>query len=92
MVCVRIFSTLAANDDGRSVSLHALSTASKLDAGVVEDILDYVCVQGMVAEVARGQYMATKLTHTLLVPVFIDAVTHFQYVSVNLENSVLLFM
>lgn len=39
--------------------------------------MDYACVQGMASEVSRGQYAATKLTHTLLVPVFVDGVTHF---------------
>lgn len=34
-------------------------------------------MQGMAAEVSQGQYVATKLTHTLLVPVFVDGVTHF---------------
>lgn len=39
--------------------------------------MDYVCVQGMAAEVKRGHYTATKLTTLLLVPVFVDGVTHF---------------
>lgn len=39
--------------------------------------MDYACIQGMASEVSRGQYIATKLTHTLLVPVFVDGVTHF---------------
>lgn len=34
-------------------------------------------MQGMAAEVSQGQYAATKLTQTLLVPVFVDGVTHF---------------
>lgn len=41
-------------------------------------MLDYVCAQGMAAEVTPGRYVPTKMTNTLLAPVFIDAVTHFQ--------------
>lgn len=51
---------------------------SDLDAGVLEAMLDYVCAQGMAAEVTPGHYVATALTNMLLAPVFVDAVTHFQ--------------
>lgn len=77
-----VFATLAANKDSRGVSLGALTTTSNLDEGVVEAILDYVCAQGMAAHAAKqGYYTATKSTHMLLVPVFVNAVTHFQYVN-----------
>lgn len=76
-----VFATLAANKDSHGVSLGALATTSKVDESVVEAILDYVCAQGMAAHAAeQGYYTATKSTHMLLVPVFVDAVTHFQYV------------
>lgn len=72
-----IFATLAANQDAAGVRSATLITASRLQPSVFETIIDYACVQGMVAEASRGQYVATKLTHMLLVPVFIDGVTHF---------------
>lgn len=74
-----IFATLAANQDAAGVSSAALMAASGLQPSVFESVIDYACVQGMVAEAskARGRYVATELTHTLLVPVFVDGVTHF---------------
>lgn len=68
---------LAANQNSAGVSSATLATASRLEPVVLESIMDYACVQGMAAEVSRGQYVATKLTHTLLVPVFVNGVTHF---------------
>ncbi|KAG6368470.1 hypothetical protein INS49_002677 [Diaporthe citri] len=73
----RIFATLAANESVTGVSSATLITASALQPSVLDSIMDYACVQGMAAEVSQGQYLATKLTHTLLVPVFVDGVTHF---------------
>lgn len=58
----------------------ALAAVSGLGAGVLEAVLDYVCAQGMATEVTPGRYVATKLTNMLLAPVFVDAVTHFQFV------------
>lgn len=72
-----IFATLAASQDAAGVTSTALITASGLQPSVFESIIDYACVQGMVAEASKGRYIATKLTHTLLVPVFVDGVTHF---------------
>lgn len=74
-----IFSTLAARgkEEG-GTSLRTLSMASGLESGVLEAILDYACVQGMTAEVSRGHYAPTELTQLLLVPVFVDGVTHFR--------------
>ncbi|KAL1872959.1 hypothetical protein Daus18300_004099 [Diaporthe australafricana] len=63
--------------DVTGLSKATLVTASGLQPSVLESIMDYVCVQGMVAEVSRGQYVATRLTRTLLEPVFVDSVTHF---------------
>lgn len=73
----RVFATLAANENVAGVSSATLVTASGLQPSVLEPIMDYACVQGMAAEVSQGQYVATKLTHMLLVPVFVDGVTHF---------------
>lgn len=73
----RIFATLTANEDVAGVSSSTLITASGLQPSVLDSIMDYACVQGMAAEVSQGQYVATRLTHTLLVPVFVDGVTHF---------------
>lgn len=72
-----IFATLVANQDVAAVNLATLITASGLQPSVLESIMNYACVQNMMAEVSRGQYVATKLTHTLLAPVFVDGVTHF---------------
>jgi hypothetical protein len=72
-----IFATLAANKDAAGVNSATLITSSGLQPSVFESIIDYACVQGMVAEASKGQYVATRLTHTLLVPVFVDGVTHF---------------
>lgn len=73
----RILATLAANENNAGVSSATLITASGLQPSVLDSIMDYACVQCMAAEVSQGQYVATKLTHTLLVPVFVDGVTHF---------------
>lgn len=72
-----IFAILAENQNSTGVSSATLATASGLEPVVLESIMEYACVQGMAAELSRGQYVATKLTHTLLVPVFVDGVTHF---------------
>lgn len=72
-----IFARLAANQDAAGISSTELIAASGLQPSVFESIIDYACVQGMVAEASKGRYVTTKLTHTLLVPVFVDGVTHF---------------
>lgn len=72
-----VFATLAANQNAAGVSSATLATASGLQPGVLASIMGYACVQGMAAEVSQGQYAATKLTHTLLVPMSVDGVTHF---------------
>lgn len=73
----RVFATLASNENLAGVSSATLITASGLQPSVLDSIMDYACVQGMAVEVSQGQYVATKLTHMLLVPVFVDGVTHF---------------
>ncbi|KAG8159678.1 hypothetical protein KVR01_010315 [Diaporthe batatas] len=55
----------------------ALVAASGLQPGVLESIMEYACAQGMAAEAPKGRYVATRLTHTLLVPAFVDGATHF---------------
>ncbi|KAG9189096.1 hypothetical protein G6011_05964 [Alternaria panax] len=70
-----IFETLAKSQDG--VQLNVLAQASGLQKGVLESILDYLCIQGMSVEATPGTYKATPLTHMLLMPLFNDAVTHF---------------
>ncbi|KAK2598508.1 hypothetical protein N8I77_011917 [Diaporthe amygdali] len=72
-----IFATLGANQDAAGVNLATLITASGLQPSVLDSIMNYACVLNMMAEQSRGQYVATKLTHTLLAPVFVDGVTHF---------------
>lgn len=63
------------NEGVAGVSSATLITASGLQSSVHDSIMDYACVQGTAVEVSQGQYVATKLIHTLLVAVFVDGVT-----------------
>ncbi|CAN8101585.1 unnamed protein product [Discula destructiva] len=72
-----VLATLAASKDEHGVTLTALAAASGIETDVLESILDYICARGMAVEVSPGCYAAMKLTGMLLVPVFVDAVTHF---------------
>ncbi|KHO01575.1 O-methyltransferase, family 2 [Metarhizium album ARSEF 1941] len=70
-----IFATLVASKE--PVSFAALQDASRLEAGVLESILDYMCTQRMANEVVPGCFTPTRLSNLMTLPLFRDAVTHF---------------
>lgn len=70
-----IFATLAKGDDANPVALSGLVKASGLDKNLVSIIMDYHCYQGAAVEPQQGFYAPTGLTHGLLDPMVIKAIT-----------------
>jgi demethylsterigmatocystin 6-O-methyltransferase len=72
-----LFSTLANHSETKPASLADLAKASGLEDSILAAIMDYSCGQGVCAEVQRGLYAPTKLTHLVLQPTFADAILTF---------------
>jgi hypothetical protein len=71
----KILTTLAKGDDANPVALSDLVKASGLDKSLVGPIMDHHCYQGAAVEPRQGFYAPTKLTYTMIEPMFVQAVT-----------------
>lgn len=70
-----IFTTLIKGDDANPVALSDLVKSSGLDKNLVSPIMDYHCYQGAAVEPRQGFYAPTKLTYSLVDPMFVKAIT-----------------
>jgi len=70
-----IFKTLVEKKDG-PISVEALAAKTGIKPAVLDSLLEYLTTQYMVEEVTPGQFKATKLSHVLLAPLFVDGVVH----------------
>ncbi|KAL1987270.1 hypothetical protein VTN96DRAFT_4298 [Rasamsonia emersonii] len=71
-----IFKALVEND-GKPTSTALLAERTGVKLGILEPLLEYMSTQGMAEQISPQEYAATKLSHMLLNPLFVDGVTHF---------------
>lgn len=70
-----IFSTLVSSPEGPMSSI-ILAEKTAINPTVLSSLLEYLATQYMVEEVSPGFYAATKLSHVLQAPLFVDGTIH----------------
>lgn len=63
-------------NDGKPTSTALLAERTGVKLGILEPLLEYMSTQGMAEQISPQEYAATKLSHMLLNPLFVDGVTH----------------
>jgi hypothetical protein len=60
----------------KPIKAEDLAAKTGINRNILEPLLHYMTTQFMAHESSQGQYTATKVSHVLLKPLFLDGIIH----------------